>query len=125
MFCKDGLPKVALEYDFLYYQKRWTNSLDGKWKIVFLKKVTKNIIISDYLAIIVFLFSKNMVLSCQKSYDGPFSKDTLEICNINEKDDIYPRRYGIYPDRKMKDDKKFWSVKYTKGELVIRRARLI
>ena len=46
---------------------------------------------------------------CQKSKDDLFQKNTLknDISGIIEKDDIYPRKYGIPSDRKIKDDKKF------------------
>ena len=41
-------------------------------------------------------------------------KNTLKdgISSIVEKDNIHSRKNGIYTDRKIKDDKKFYSVKY-------------
>ena len=41
-----------------------------------------------------------------------------DISGIIEKDDIYPRKYGISSDRKTKHEKKVYSIKYTQGELV-------
>ena len=35
------------------------------------------------------------------------------ISSIIENDGIYPRKHGIYFDRKIKDNKKVYSVKYT------------
>ena len=43
-----------------------------------------------------------------------FSREThlYGISGMVEKDDIYPRKYGISSDRNIKDDKKVYSVKY-------------
>ena len=51
---------------------------------------------------------------CQKSNDDLLLKNTLtdEISDVIEKDDIHPRNYGIYSDRKIKDDEKVYSVEY-------------
>ena len=42
-----------------------------------------------------------------------YRKNTLrdDISTIIEKDDIYPRKYGISSDSKIKDDKKVYSSK--------------
>ena len=47
----------------------------------------------------VFLFPTNMILRfCQKSKEDPLPKNTLknDISGIIEKDDIHPRKYGIF-----------------------------
>ena len=61
-----------------------------------------------------FPFPTNMILpSCQKSKDNLLTKNTLkdDIPGIIEKDDIHLRKYGIFSDRKIKDDKKFYFCK--------------
>ena len=72
-------------------------------------------IFSVLLVNMVFLFPTNMILSfCQKSKDELLPKNTLEddISAIIEKDDIHPRKYGISADRKIKDDRRVYSVNY-------------
>ena len=51
----------------------------------------------------------------QKSKDDLLPKNTIkdDISGIIKKDDISPWKYGISYDRKVKDDKKVYSVKYT------------
>ena len=51
---------------------------------------------------------------CQKSKHDIILKNTFKyhISSITEKDDSHPRKYGISSDRKIKDDKKNYSVKY-------------
>ena len=51
---------------------------------------------------------------CQKSKYDLLPKNTLkdDISGIIEKDDTHPRKYGISSDRKIKDDKNVYSVKY-------------
>ena len=64
----------------------------------------------------VFHFPVYMILLfCQKSKDDLLRKNILkdDISGIIEKDDIYPRKYGTSSDRKIKDDKKVYSFKYT------------
>ena len=69
---------------------------------------------SVYLLKMAFLFPTNMIWpSCQKSKDDLLPKNTLkdDISGIIEKDDIHPGKYGIFSDRKIKDDKKVYSAK--------------
>ena len=55
MFCKDGLSNRTGIWSFLYYQERWyiffpkilSYFLEGKWKMIFLKKVHGNMIFSS------------------------------------------------------------------------------
>ena len=70
---------------------------------------------SVYSVKIVFLFPTNMVLPLyQKSKDNLLPKNTLkgDTSGTIEKDNIHPTKYGISSDRKIKDDKKIFSVKY-------------
>ena len=70
---------------------------------------------SVYLVKMVYLFPTNMILPfCQKSKDDLLPKNTLknDIFGITEKDDIHPRKNGISSDRKTKDDRKVYLVKY-------------
>ena len=82
----------------------------------FSKKVHGNMTFSVYLLKMAFLFPTNMILPfCQKSKADLLPKNTLkdDISSIIEKDDIHHRKYGIFADRKIKDDKKVYSAKYT------------
>ena len=75
--------------------------------MIFFKKIHGNMIFSAYSVKLVFHFPTNMILHfCQKSKDDFFPKNALKDDNssIIEKDDIYPRKYGISSDRKTKDD---------------------
>ena len=60
----------------LFFRKIWSYSLDGKWRIIFLKKYMEIwYIISVYSEKMVFLFPANMILPfCQKSKDDPIPK---------------------------------------------------
>ena len=72
-------------------------------------------IFSVYLVNIVFLFpTKTILLFCQKSKDDllPINTFKYNIPGIIVKDDNHPRKYGISFDRKIKDDKEVYSVKY-------------
>ena len=56
----------------------------------------------------VFLFSTSMILHfCQKSKDDLLRKNPLkdEMLSIIEKDNIHPRKYGIFSTTKVKDKK--------------------
>ena len=63
----------------------------------------------------MFLFPKKTILPfCKKSKDDLLPKNTFKynIPGIIAKDDIHARKYGISSDRKVKDDKEVYSVKY-------------
>ena len=54
----------------------------------------------------VFLFSTSMILHfCQKNKDDLLWKNPLkdEMLSTIERDDIHPRKYGIFSARKIKD----------------------
>ena len=73
------------------------------------EKIQGNVIISVYSVNMVFFFHTNILPFCQKSkYDLLPKKHTLKdgISSFIEKDDIYPRKYGISSDRKINDYKK-------------------
>ena len=61
----------------------------------------------------VFLFPTSILLFCHKRKYDLLPKNTLKnyISGIIEKDDIHPRKYGIYSHRKIKDNKTVYSVK--------------
>ena len=62
----------------------------------------------------VFLFPINMILHfCRKSKDDLQPKNILKdgISGITEKDDVHSRKYNSFSDRKIKNDKKIYSVK--------------
>ena len=74
-----------------------------------------NMIFSIYSVKIVFLFPAHVILLfCQKSKDDLLPKNTVKdvISGIIEKGGIHPRKYDISSDRKIKEDKKVYSVKY-------------
>ena len=50
------------------------------------------------------------LLSKKQTWYSPDRKD--DISSINEKDDIHPRKFRIYSDTNIKDDKNVYSVKY-------------
>ena len=63
----------------------------------------------------VFISPINMILPfCQKSKDNLLPKNILKdgISGIIEKDDVHPRKYNSFSGRKIKNDKKIYSVKY-------------
>ena len=65
----------------------------------------------------VFLFPTKMIKKPKTIFSRKMHfRD--DISGIIEKDDIYPRKYGISSDRKTKHEKKVYSIKYTQGELV-------
>ena len=73
-------------------------------------------IFSVYPVKMMFLFPTNMILPLwQKNKDNFLPKNTLtdDISGIIEKDDIHSTKYSIFTDRKIKDDKKIYSVKYS------------
>ena len=129
MFWKDGLSKKnrARIWSFLYYQERWyfffpkisSYSLDTKWNMIFLKKISGNIFSSNvlkrwsfqkicawtwsffkYLERWYFFFPENMIKgvtgvtlpSSLKKTKMP-GKNTPKgiISDITETDDIHPR----------------------------------
>ena len=103
MLSKDGLSKISHWFmiflvssgkvAFLYHENM-VIFLDGKGKIIFLKKIHGNMMFSVYSVKMVFLFPTIMKLRfCQKSKDDFLLKNTLNdgISGITEKDDVYPR----------------------------------
>ena len=109
---KNGFSKkIALEYDFSYKIGKDDISFSQKYDLVVSKK-NGNMIFSVYLVKMVFHFTTNMILSfCQKSKDDLFPKIRLKM--TFEKGNVHPRKYVFSSDRKIKDDKKVYSVKYT------------
>ena len=73
-----------------------------------------NVKFSVYLAKLVFLLPTNILLPfCRKNKDGLLKNARKDdISCIFEKYAIHPRKYSISSDRKIKDDKKVYSVKY-------------
>ena len=57
----------------------------------------------------VFVFPTDMILHFVRKAKMIFSR---KISGIIEKYDIHPRKCGISSDRKIKDDKKVYLVKY-------------
>ena len=77
--------------------------------MIFLKNIHGNMMFSLHSTKMVFVFPTGMILHFfQKSKDDLFPK----ISGIIEKYDIHPRKCGISSDRKIKDDKKVYLVKY-------------
>ena len=109
---KNGFSKkIALEYDFSYNIGKDDISFSQKYDLVVSKK-NGNMIFSVYLVKMVFHFTTNMILSfCRKSKDDLFPKIRLKM--TFEKGNVHPRKYVFSSDRKIKDDKKVYSVKYT------------
>ena len=109
---KNGFSKkIALEYDFSYNIGKDDISFSQKYDLVVSKK-NGNMIFSVYLVKMVFHFTTTMILSfCQKSKDDLFPKIRLKM--TFEKGNVHPRKYVFSSDRKIKDDKKVYSVKYT------------
>ena len=122
MFCKDFFQKIALEYDpsciireyGIFFPKIWSYSLDGKWKMIFLKK---------YLEIWYFLYIWYRryffflqiwyYLSVKKAKMIFSRKSALkdDISGKIEKDDIHPRKLVFLLIENLKMIQKFTFIK--------------
>ena len=97
------------EISYLLFAKIWSYSLDGNERWSFLK---------IYMEIWYFLYIQQRwyLFFLQVWYYTFFRKAKMifsrKISGIIEKYDIHPRKCGISSDRKIKDDKKVYLVKY-------------
>ena len=96
------------ERSYFFYMKIWSYSLDRKWKIVSLKNYKFCIFGKDGIS-----FSNKYDITFLSNKERWSSKNTLkdDISGIIEKDDIYPRKYRIFSNMTIIDDKKVSSIK--------------
>ena len=118
MFWKDGLSKIALEYDLSCIIRK-DFFLHKKVILFFRRKIEDHLIQIDKWKHDIFcLFGKDGYLVFPEDNIILFSKmqrwSSLEkyITGIIGKDDVHPRIHDIFSDRKIKDDNKIYSVKF-------------
>ena len=130
MFWNDGLSKkIALEYDLICIIRKHDISFSHKNTILFFRRKMKdhlsqkihgNMILSVCSVKILFLFPTNMILPFwHKSKVDLLPKTKLKITfSISLKNMIFILENMISSDRKIKGDKKVYSVQCTYWELV-------